>query len=318
MLKIFLLCVYFISCLFLNAQNVTIHGEEIVTQEEYIQIHSIMQEVNQFWCDKHGFMRHTPTEEPVHSLDNENPLLCTAEYMYLLWRLGILKGNMKEVFAFQLRDMVSLLRLERGLFNRYPGKTDQAFGRHFSRDEQIGLVTLDLIFDWKLGFAQELYEYGKAYNFIYQNMDWSGPGKHDRIVYTQNGNVMPNWMLAAIGQRMPECIEYFSIAAGNPPNDLFQKLFRVALDLSGTYAADDMDGLPNKMRACLRLEVMYGKNKKSDEEILKFFRRMSDMYGKNYYYKLCKMSYKHPNHPTTRLSAFLKKSIEQNPPVNSH
>ncbi|NUM34416.1 MAG: hypothetical protein HUU50_07720 [Candidatus Brocadiae bacterium] len=310
MLKFIIYFLFFIS--FLNAQNITIHGEEILTQEEYLQVQSIMEEVNKFWCDKHGFMRLTPTQDSVHSIDNENPLLFTAEYMYLLWRLGIIKGNLKEVFAFQLKDMVSLLRLERGLFNRYPGKTDGAFARHFSRDEQIGLVTLDLIFDWKLGFARELYEYGKAYNFIYQNMDWSGPGKHDRIVYTDSGKEMPKWMLAAIGQRMPECIEYFTLAAGNPPNDLFQKLFRVALDLTGTYPPNDMNGIHGKMRAYLRLEVMYGKNQKSDEEILKFFQRMLDMYGRNHYQEICKIHFKHPNHPITRLSAFLKKSIEQN------
>ena len=277
----------------------TIHPVPVLSFVQKEEIRGIVREVEARWTNRHGFLRLTPDASKTKGLDNENPILFTSEYLYVLWRLGMLKGEVRKYYLGKVRGMIAKLRLEPGLFNRYPGRTQASFDRHFSRDEQIGLVTLDFIFDGELGFSRELYEYGKRHSFRYQNRTWSSPGRHHRGA---TGKHSSKFELYLTSLRQPAFAEYVTLAAGNGSSYLGQYVFRQALKNTWCGKRRETSG---KKLAFLRIEVMYGKDRMSDKAIMKFLREMEKMYGGYSLQKIYKIYYTHPDHPVRRLSAYL-------------
>ncbi|OAD24084.1 hypothetical protein THIOM_000068 [Candidatus Thiomargarita nelsonii] len=53
-------------------------------------------------------------------IDNENPVLFTAEYLFLLDKLGVLRGDLKARYQQKIKQAIAKLQLEPGLFDRYP------------------------------------------------------------------------------------------------------------------------------------------------------------------------------------------------------
>ncbi|NUM34419.1 MAG: hypothetical protein HUU50_07735 [Candidatus Brocadiae bacterium] len=264
-------------------------------------IEAIVKEVESDWMDQDGFLRLTPTPGQRVERDNENPVLFTGEYVYLLWKLGVLKGELRERYKKHLAEKVGALRLEPGLFNRRPGQTQEAFERHFSRDEQIGLVAMDMVFDWELGFAKEIYEYGKNNGWCWQNRDWSAPGEHKRKAAGDHNSPTE---LYISGLRQPHFIDYLRVAIKQTPSDFGLKIYRSALALTRGRPREDTSG---KLLACLHTQVMRNCN---DQETLdcieKFWREMTAMYGANPIHGMMKIYFQHPDHPFLRLSNLLQ------------
>lgn len=282
----------------------SIHPLPNLSQEQKQEVLAIVTEVEKQWLDPYGFMRLTPDPSKKAEIDNENPVLFTSEYLYLLWRLGMLEGELRERYREKILRMIDLLRLEPGLFNRRPGKSDEAFERHFSRDEQIGLVTLDRVFDWQLGFARELYNYGQAHHFFYQNRDWSAPGQHHRSAKGEHNS----WLeLKASAYRQPEFVKYLHLAVGERPNALRQSILQTGLRLSMKKPREETSG---KILAYLRFEVLYGKDAGTDNVIRRYLQKMRTVYGDNPLYKILCIYYPCregiAEHPLRRLAKMLE------------
>jgi hypothetical protein len=83
-----------------------------ITPSRQKQIHHIVQQVEKRWLDKHGFMRLNPhTGSKGANIDNENPVLFTAEYLFLLDELGILRGELKTRYQQKIKQAIAKLQL---------------------------------------------------------------------------------------------------------------------------------------------------------------------------------------------------------------
>lgn len=255
---------------------------------------AIVKETEARWMDRHGFLRLTPRKGTKRDIDNENPVLFTATYYYLLKRLGMLKGKRKNRYRKKIRTMLAKLRLEPGLFNRYPsiGKK-KAHPRHFSRDEQIGLGTFDIAFDRSLGLFKELCEYGKRNSFFYENRTWLRPGKHQSKKSVRRLD----------GFRQHNFRGYVCKGAGESMGLLARKWTMTALALTRRRSKQKTSG---KILAYLRFEVLRHSASDIRDAITKFHLKMQQMYGKIPLQGLFRIYYRHPQHPIRKLVLFLK------------
>jgi len=261
------------------------------------EVNSIKAEVENRWLDSTGFMRIYPNDESDQEFDNENPSLFTAEYLYLLWKLNALAP---EFDSSRVDGLVAPLRLEPGLYDRRVGSRD----RHFSRDEQIGLVTFDSIFGYSLGYCRELYEYGRNFlpPYCYQNLTWSGPGEHNRPVYDIDGNLIPKEELIIEGLRRPRFRELLRSSLGKEYS--YQGVTEMSAALSVT-ASTDVSITSGKILAVLQQHVFSGHHWLVDFAYKEFVASVKNDYGENFIYGLFRSYFKHPEHPIPRLAKLL-------------
>ena len=260
-------------------------------------IEEIKSEVEEKWLDPTGFLRLIPSDEADQDFDNENPSLFTSEYVYLLWKLNALSPEWDD---HRVKQLIDPLRLEPGLFDRRKGSRD----RHFSRDEQIGLITFDLVFGYRLGFARELYEYGRNQSppYCYQNRNWSSPGKHDRPVFDELGNQISEAELTIQGLRRPRFRELLRSALGKEPSN--QGVTEMAVALQVTADSDHKD-TSGKILASLQLDVFREHHWLVDIAYANFETKLRQSYGKNYLSGLFDIFFLRQDHPIRRLSKLL-------------
>src|SRR5258708_57044 len=73
------------------------------------------------WFNKNGWIRLNPkASDTDNGYDNENPLLFTAEYLWLASRLGLLSGEFRETYFNRLKKQIGEMELQPGLYDRYP------------------------------------------------------------------------------------------------------------------------------------------------------------------------------------------------------
>lgn len=218
-------------------------------------------EIRTSWLDHLGFMRLKPLG-PKAELDNENPVLFTSEYIFLLKHLGFLKGEFREHLKTWIHSIIDTIRIHnsadgtvvRGLFNRRPND----FERHFSRDEQFGLIALDWAFDNELGYCQELYDYGSTHEWHYSNRTFEG-----RQIYDSNGKVISNKEALMASLRLPEFRGLLKACLGKELNytEKLQILLGHGLD------TQKETGTSGKILSLISLEVM-----KDSSDFLNFVR----------------------------------------------
>ncbi|TNE52510.1 MAG: hypothetical protein EP343_00585 [Deltaproteobacteria bacterium] len=288
-----------------------------LTSQQHRVVKRLLKAVEKRWTDSYGFLRLHPHDGVHKILDNENPVLFTATYLYMLKRLGMLHGALRKRYKAKVIRMIDRLRLEPGLFNRYPGRGKKAFSRHFSRDEQIGLGVLDEIFDRELGYFKELYQYGKTSRligrkvfgqhlvsslklpFCYENRTWSSQRKH-RVPYC-----------TVEGIRQPYFMEYIRLGASVYSNTTSKKLLshgakcwlQMALRITRNRKKEITSG---KILFYLRAETLRRGGELLKDEIIQYHQLMKRMYGPFPLRALLDIYYRNPRHPTRRLAAFLQ------------
>ncbi len=276
------------------------------------KIHQIIQEVDKYWLNKHGFMRLNPHSGFPADIDNENPVLFTAEYLFLLDKLGVLRGELKARYQQKIKNAIAKLQLEPGLFDRYPEdkhqNRDSVCIRHFSRDEQIGLVILDKVFDWQLGLARDLVNYGKTHkrlggNWHYENRFWRASSQPVDWV-CHHGEIKKGLAAEKYGIRTPKFRGLLKIAVGGSPDFLATAEIIVGLKLTARKHVGETSG---KILAYLRSSAILEKSRKHKikNAVGAFYQDMLFQYGERPLHALMKIYFKNENHPIRRLSAYL-------------
>lgn len=184
-----------IESLFLSSFDVLYVPRPVLSDAERRIADAAVSEIEAHWLNKHGFLNIYAPDNEVN--DNENPTLFSAEYIFLLRQLGLLTGERRRRYGDWARRAISSIRLEPGLFDRIPEDRtfdrDERCIRHFSRDEQIGLIVIDWAFDYELGFARELYERGERDGWQFENRTWRpNGGEAQRICNKKEQWVSPS------------------------------------------------------------------------------------------------------------------------------
>ena len=207
--------------------------------------------------------------------------------------------------------MIDALRLESGLFDRYPedvkANRDKKCIRHFSRDEQIALLAIDHVFQRELGFSQELYEYGRKHKRLaswhYENRMWRKNGRHVKWV-CEHGKKKDGLAATKYGLRTPK-FRGLVKAANNASVDALAVAEIVAgLKITGDRPPGKTSG---KILVFLRMEILRkANNKLINKALARFENKMYEKYGQNPLHRLMMIYLKHPEHPIRRLAALLE------------
>jgi len=246
------------------------------------------------WLDETGFLRLNPVGQGP-ALDNENPVLFTSEFVYMAKEKGSWTPERRETLKNWIKASIDTLEIEPGLYNRRPGD----FGRHFSRDEHIGLLILDHVFDGELGYCKDLYNYGSLNNWIYQNLNYGG-----RRVFARDGSgrEVTKTELDLEGFRQPGFVEMLRLCNGKEASYWGQNAISFALAVTMKRPHRDTSG---KILAYFRLNMMKGKGRELDRASKKFHSHMKKQYkSENYISELFKIYFKNPEHPTLQLSNY--------------
>ncbi len=262
------------------------------------EVEQIIDEVEALWLGPNGFMRLGPRGGPFE-FDNENPILFTSEYLFLLHRLGGLQGKFKERMFHYIEEKVALLRIVPGLFNRRP----ESFERHFSRDEQIGLIVLDYLFDYQLGYCRELYHYGIKNDWLFDNQGYGG-----RVVYNNQNEMMTALERYLTAKRQPGLTALVSLCASEvnpyPMRPWELRVINMALKITSKRPAHLTSG---KILAFLSLEVIKDKSPQIRALRAAFYKKLKLIYNSDYFmYEIFKIYFTHEQHPIRRLSRHLK------------
>ncbi len=279
------------------------------------EVLEIVKEVDHEWRDRNGFIRQTRIQTPgvPAESDNQNPTLFTAQYIYLLHKLGVLKGDIRKRYLTWAKAAISELELEPGLFDRK--KDDRAKVAkdicsidHFSRDEQIGLVVMDRAFDWDLGTSKRLLDYGKRNKigplWYYENLSWVGVGQPHRNEVCHGNQVFSGIEAKKFGIRQPNFSAFLKVANGGTINPVAKIWFVVAFARTEHEEITETGG---KILGLLRAEIM--KRSKSSwlrAKVAAFYERMRNDYGDNALHELLKRYHgpKSADHPLIRLSSY--------------
>ncbi|OAD19014.1 hypothetical protein THIOM_005373, partial [Candidatus Thiomargarita nelsonii] len=256
------------------------------TSSQQDKIHQIVQEVEKRWFDKHGFMRLNPhAGSKGAEIDNENPVLFTAEYLFILDKLGVLRGELKSRYQQRIKQAIAKLQLEPGLFDRYPEdkykNRDTVCIRHFSRDEQIGLVVLDKVFDWQLGLARDLVNYGKTHkrlggNWHYENRFWRAEGTPVDWV-CHHGEIKKGLAAEKYGIRTPKFRGLLKMAVGESPDFLAIAEIIGGLKLTARKPVGETSG---KILAYLRSAILENSRQHEIKNAVgAFYQEMLFQYG---------------------------------------
>lgn len=301
-----------------------------LSPEDVNQIYDIIDEVEVHWRTTSGFIHGDYQEEGENELGSDNPLLFTGQYLLMLDWLGVLEGELKERYKSEVREMVDLLRVVPGIFCRHPlDEGQRAFDTFFSHDEQQGLLTLDYIFDYELGYARELNGYGKEHLYCYDNISYSpyDPNvdpfdlSQYSIPVTIPREVVAIFKSAYAPARQPPFIEVIRLAAGEEPV-LFNQEWNIwSLRICSLLPKDNTS---SKILNYLEIPIVYEAIRDSNmptimkvrslKAIADFFDSMALMYeSEEGFAPLHKIhqEFFHPDehgnvHPVRRLSAFLQ------------
>ncbi len=299
-----------------------------LSQDEINQIHTIVNEVEDHWCDLYGFVllnyhdKHVYHDEEGRVLRSDNPVLFTAEYLQLLEWLGVLEGDLKAWYKAKTKAMIDLLRVAPGVFNRWPNHDEHAFSEYFSHDEQQGLLMLDHIFDHELGYAIELNEYGKKNLYCYDNIKYSpfDPPVEPvdlseyKIPVTIPADITSVVSSAIIPARQPPFIELIRLTAGEEPLLLNQEWQVWSLRISTLLPKEDTS---SKILNFHEIPLIYQAIRDSNTSaIIKlrslkamkdFYDSMAMMYKSDNHplHEIHKIYYSQGNHPIRRLSSYL-------------
>ena len=264
---------------------------------------------------------------------SDNGVLYTAEYLQLLKWNGVLKGDLRERYKREIITMIDRLRVVQGVavvpgvFNRYPGYDAHAFSQYFSQDEQQGLLTLDAVFDYELGYARELNEYGKTHLYCYDNIQYSpygyppvcGPVDLTKyhIPVTIPADIASVFASAILPARQPQFIELVRLAAGEEPVLFNEEWFVWSLRVSTLLPEVDTS---SKILIYHALPIMYQAVRDSHlsplmklrslKAMADWYDRMALMYLSDQHplHEIYKGYYQDENdlHPIRRLSKYLK------------
>lgn len=240
-------------------------------------------EIQNNWLDRHGFLN---LKAPSIEVDSENAFLYTSTYYFLMKKLGLIDVMPK---ILDVKTMIGKTRIAYGLFNRFP---DPSRDQDFSRDEHIGLITMDWAYDYQIGVARELFNYGKTTNFYYEN---------------RPNSLLINTREKLAGQRFPNFVEYLRMANNLNPTTLGQFHFRTALKLT---KRQDVSKTSTKILAYLRFQVMGNKTNSADQAILGFHSEMRKQYGNHPFRELIKIYYSPTDHPIIKLASYLEQNTD--------
>lgn len=280
---------------------------QALTAEEMEEILAIVSEVDGRWRDKHGFINITQIDSG--DIDNENPVLFTAEYLFLLKKLGVLEGEIRSSYFSWAQAALDDIRLEAGLFDRRPEDKsvdrDSVCVRHFSRDEQIGLVIIDWAFDFQLGLATELFAYGKANDWVFENRAWRQDGSHGEKICHHNEWLDADGLKAkAQGFRTPKFQGFVSLAARQNISEI------QAAEISGGYLITmnrPAQSTSGKILGVLRREVLsHSSNELVGKAIALFENRLYEQYGSSPLKGMYGVYFPNLDHPFHRLVGYYK------------
>lgn len=282
--------------------SMNLQAAENLRQPSQQEVNELVEEVFDRWLDGNGFMRLTPQGKNA-SHDNENPVLFTSEFVFLLDRLGYLRGDLRNKLKRHVEKSINAIRIRRrdngqivyGLFNRRP----QDFYRHFSRDEQIGLLVLDHAFDFELGYARELYAYGSSHDWRFENRTFEG-----RKAYRTDDKPASILEVFFDSQRRPDFIGLVTVCARRQAPSWLPRALNMSLNLT---RKEEKQETSRKILAVLRLELLRGKSAAIDRLRNTFYQKLQEQYGqKNFLLPMFRIYFEHKDHPLPRLAEFLQ------------
>ena len=277
------------------------------TTEEKKEILNIVSEVDEQWRDRHGFLNINQIDSD--DIDNENPVLFTAEYLFLLKKIGVLEGEIRDSYFSWAQTALDKIRLTSGLFDRRPedklADRDNVCVRHFSRDEQIGLIIIDWAFDFELGLAAELFAYGEANGWIFENRAWRRDGSRgEKICHHGEWLDTDGLEAKAQGFRTPKFQGLVSSATR-------QNISKVqAAEISGGYLITmnrPAQSTSGKILGILRREILsQSSNDLVGKAIALFENRLYNQYGSSPLKGMYGVYFSNPGHPFHRLVGYYK------------
>lgn len=283
-----------------------------LTPEQRAGIAAIMQDVEDRWLSPTRYIYLKPKTFPDREKDVENPTLFLAEYFFILRKLGIYDDpQIRAKHKAWAKTWVDGIRLAPGIFDRKPEdrqrNRDTWCVRHFSRDEQIGLMIMDWVFNRELGLGQELYQYGSNSPKVlglwtYENRFWRTDGNHVDWLCDKGERVGHPESLG-YGVRQPEFSALAKSAVGASIDTNGETGVAVALRFTEGRSPGCSSG---KVMAYMRMEIFRASgNDLIQNALARFDNKMLDMYGPNPFASLMEVYFKHPEHPFRRLSAYL-------------
>jgi hypothetical protein len=294
--------------------STTVESMVSLTSAQKAEAFQIIDDTEKNWLNSNGWMRLGPKpSDSDNGYDNENPLLFTAEYLWLLWRLDLLNGELRWRYLEKVRTEIKAMELQPGLYDRYPVAHRPQDVRTFSMDEQLGLIVIDTVFDHKLGVAKDQYDYGEKYHYLYLNAAWSSPDHFDRPIY-RSGKIVPVTDEIPHAQRLGAIVEIIKRSVGVGITPASDAIICAGLVLS---ARANCDGASEPILNLLTMSVLKGQTKLLDRCFLQYkdvlrgkFKTGQVCGGKpvtspGLFGALADVYFKNDAHPIRRLAAFL-------------
>jgi hypothetical protein len=109
----------------------------------------------------------------------------------------MLSGPVQAQYFSAIQSQEAKNQLQPGLYDRVPVsfRTPKGFVMNFSHDESLGLLLMDYIFGYKLGFARDQRTFGDAHGYNFPNAAWSAFNAFTRPVYDRSGKLVPPYQL---------------------------------------------------------------------------------------------------------------------------
>ena len=314
-LRIFSACLVVLAPrAFAHASSAPVESPVNLTPALKSEALEIIADTEMRWLNGNGWIRLNPkTSDADGAYDNENPVLFTSEYLWLVARLGFLTGDLRATWLARLKTQLKAMELQAGLFDRYPVVRRARDVRTFSQDEQLGILTLDHLFDGQLGFASEQYEYGAKHQFLYLNAAWSTHDKFDRPIY-RAGKQIPISQEIPHAQRYGAFVEILKQAAGTTTSKLSDMLVCAGMVIS---AKDPCDETSNRILNTLIISLLKGRAHGLDTCFVQYkdtvhpkFKKGRTCGGKpviceNAFCAMTEVYYKNESHPIRRLAELL-------------
>jgi hypothetical protein len=168
-------------------------------------------------------------------------------------------------------------------------------------------VILDKVFDWQLGYAKELLNYGKTHkrlggNWHYENRYWRA---NDQPVdwVCHHGEIKKGLAAEKYGIRTPKFRGLLKIAVGGTADFLAIVEIIGGLKLTAKKPLGETSG---KILAYLRSAILENsRHPEIKNAVGAFYQDMRFQYGAPPLHALMTIYFKNENHPNRRLSAYL-------------
>ncbi len=194
--------------------NIPIEAPITLTADQLAFAQTQIKRAEDLYLNKFGWMSLDPLG-PTSGYTNENPTFFMAQYFWILKRLGLFTSEMRAKYLPLMISQIKEMELQPGLYDRF-AKPRAAEINPFSHDESQGLAHLDSLFDFQIGVAKLHYDYGKKYDYVYNNLGWSAPDTFNRPLI-RHGQPISNAQALVLSQRYGGQTEVICRTGGAPP-----------------------------------------------------------------------------------------------------